>query len=70
VPGLAGAEDPRSPDAREPMVTTPAPLTGSEPAGFQWADAGIGAAGGIGIALAVAGIGVLTVQQRRRGEAH
>ena len=63
----------RSPDARDaaqpnpprPVSRTASPATGVAN-GFGWADAGIGAAGMLGIVLAVGGIALLTTHQRRR----
>ena len=51
---LAGTVDP-SPDV----------ITVSSPAGFDWGDAAIGAAGGLGLALAAIG-GTMAVTGRRR----
>ncbi len=66
-------QDMRSPDARDaaqpnpprPVSRTASPATGVAN-GFGWADAGIGAAGMLGIVLAVGGIALLTTHQRRR----
>lgn len=51
---LAGTVDPRH-----------AVITVSNPSGFDWSDAAIGAAGGLGLALAAVG-GTLVVAGRRR----
>jgi hypothetical protein len=63
-------QDWRSPDARDVaagrfVTVAPAPLAKTSPAGFDWGDAGVGAAGALGIALLLAGAGVLVI--RRRG---
>jgi hypothetical protein len=55
---LAPAAPP--PAARAQIVRAQAPQTG-----FDWGDAGIGAAGGIGIAMLAAGGGLLAVRMRR-----
>ena len=96
VPGVAGAQDLRSPDARDsgrqlatagrdlrspdardvasrPVTTYTAGRiqTPGQPAaqvtdgGFSWGDAGIGAAGTLGLIALLAGTG-LVISQRRR----
>jgi len=69
------AADPelRSPAARggtqpSAAVEAPDPIQPVDDAsgGFGWGDAGIGAAGTLGIVLALAGIGLLTTHVRRR----
>jgi hypothetical protein len=62
------ATDLRSPDTRDAAaaghsVTTTSAVVGD--GGFDWTDAGIGAAGGFGVALLLAGLVVLA--QRGRG---
>ena len=58
------------PDKSMIRVTTPAstPQTvvriQTPPNGFDWGDAGIGAASGFGLALAVAGLGLLGLRRR------
>jgi hypothetical protein len=48
-------------------ATLPQPAVRAQPpnSGFDWGDAGIGAAGGIGIAMLAAGGGLLAVRMRR-----
>jgi hypothetical protein len=50
----------RDPDRRSPRHVDDA----SD--GFGWGDAGIGAAGTLGVVLALTGIGLLTTHMRRR----
>lgn len=57
----------------EPVSTTPSPepavlvVRESTPGGFDWGDAGIGAAGGLGLSmLAVGGVVVITGRRRDR----
>ena len=65
-------QDLRSADARDaavrptPVPAAPSPVRFDEPGGFQWGDAGIGAAGMLGLVLALGGIGVITMHHRRR----
>ena len=68
-------QDLRSPDTRDATrpiapAQAPAPVQPSDraPDGFGWADASIGAAGMLGIVLALAGIALLTAHQRRRDQ--
>jgi hypothetical protein len=64
-----------SPDAADaardlPPVQIPAPVvtvTGSPSGGFDWGDAGIGAAGAIGLFSIAAGSALLVTGRRRRG---
>jgi len=66
APSIAKATRPQSPAAVDDYFRTPAlvPAGGS---GFDWGDAGIGAASGFGLALALAGLG-LVVLRHRMGE--
>jgi hypothetical protein len=74
----ATATDLRSPDAREVatnpvatytpgrvVVSTPKPVVQITDSGFSWGDAGIGAAGTLGLIALVAG-GSLVLSHRRR----
>jgi hypothetical protein len=71
-PGLAWWNPPRQdlrmPDTKDVAAGRTAPVVEfvrvSDASGFDWADAGLGAAAAFGIALIGAG-GVLTVQRRR-----
>lgn len=72
APTQAAGRDLRSPDARDATRSTaptqaPAPVqpVDRSPDGFGWGDAGIGAAGALGIVLALVGIALLTHQRRR-----
>lgn len=71
----AAGQDMRSPDARDttrPIAPSRAPdpvVVDTKPEGFGWGDAGIGAAGTLGILFALAGIGLLATHQRRRDAA-
>ena len=57
--------DDRAQHGREP-VPQPATITAStEPGGFDWADAGIGGAGALGLALVAIGSYALVVRRRR-----
>jgi hypothetical protein len=64
--------DLRSPDARDVpsqrTIVTPAPATQPAGDGLEWADAGIGAAGMLGLILAGAG-GAVLVRRHHRGAA-
>lgn len=72
----AAGRDFRSPDARDAAARSIAPVQASDPVvtidrardGFGWGDAGIGAAGMLGILLALAGIALLATYQRRRDQ--
>lgn len=73
-PGIAqstaGPQDLRSPDARDAQrdirpVPSPA-ATVDEPGGFSWGDAGIGAAGMLGLAAIAFGGFLVAGQYRRR----
>ena len=55
--GAATTTAPRPPAVRVISVTTH---------GFDWADAGIGAAGGVGVSMLVVGGGLLIAQRRER----
>ena len=75
-PIVQNGQDLRSPDARDAArlvapTEAPVPAVPLDPApdGFGWGDAGIGAAGTLGIVLALAGIAGLTGHQRRRVDA-
>ena len=66
-------QDLRSPDARDAAVgrgMDRAPIVEfvevAQPSGFDWSDAGLGAAAGIGLLLVGAGGAVATVRLRRR----
>jgi hypothetical protein len=66
-------QDFRSPDARDSsegrgMDTAPIVefVEVAEPSGFDWSDAGLGAAGGIGLMLVGTGGAIATVRLRRR----
>jgi hypothetical protein len=73
-PRQAPGVDLRSPDVQD--ATTRAPAVAAVPAGvtpaaaastssgFEWGDAGIGAAGMLGIVLLAAGLGMLAVRHR------
>jgi hypothetical protein len=61
----AAGHDPQSP-AAPAAAPDPFQSVGDGPDGFGWGDAGIGAAGTLGIVLALAGIAVLTGPSRRR----
>jgi hypothetical protein len=67
VPGAASAK-PIGPDpAPFTMPTTPIVRITAPASGFDWGDAGIGAAGGL--AITMLGVGAaLTVSQRRNGQ--
>jgi hypothetical protein len=68
--------DLRTPDARDAAdrITSrplaPPPVRIEQPSsanGFSWGDAGIGAAGMLGVVGVVTGVGLLTVRRRRDG---
>lgn len=69
----ASQVDLRSPDARDAARTTaPAPVAVIERPvadGFQWGDAGIGAAGTLALVLLVSCLGMVAGQRRRTGRA-
>jgi hypothetical protein len=60
--------DPPGPGPNPPAAVSPAPAVQvvrvSAPGGFDWGDAGIGAAGGVALSMLGLG-GALTVSQRR-----
>jgi len=67
------AQDLRNADRRSPLTTDPAPVEASVVTaitvpgdGFDWVDAGIGAAGGLAILLILAGM-MMAVTHRRHG---
>lgn len=69
APAVVAQQDLRSPDARdatrpvqEPAVRTSSPSPSDD---FGWGDAGIGAAGILGLLLAIGGTGVLVSHRRR-----
>jgi hypothetical protein len=57
--------DDRARHGREPVSEPATIVSSTEGGGFDWADAGIGAAGAIGFCLAGAGSYVLVVRRRR-----
>jgi hypothetical protein len=57
-PGTAGATPPSTPAAQIIRVTAPS--------GFDWGDAGIGAAGGFGLSMLALGGGLGIAQRRGR----
>jgi hypothetical protein len=57
--------DDRARHGREPVSEPATIVSSTELGGFDWADAGIGAAGAIGLCLAGAGSYVLVVRRRR-----
>jgi hypothetical protein len=66
----APAIDRVSPDARDNGRREPAPVVVSQPPvvatdGFDWTDAGIGAAGGLAILTLAGGMGLVATQRRR-----
>ena len=66
---VVAAVDLRSPDTRDAALAASAPvLTGAVvgTGGFDWTDAGIGAAGGFGVALILASALLLTRGSRRK----
>jgi hypothetical protein len=75
TPRPAPRIDLRSPDARDAATRAPAtaPIAvvpaAAQPSpdddGFGWGDAGIGAAGMLGVIGIVTGVGVLTIRRRR-----
>jgi hypothetical protein len=72
-PAPASAQDLRNADRRSPASVDPAPAEASVVTaievpsdGFDWADAGIGAAGGIAILVILAGM-AMAVTHRRHG---
>jgi hypothetical protein len=70
---VARTVDLRSPDARDAgrtVVSTPEPVQiVTQPArdGFEWSDAGIGAAGMLALVLLATSLGVAVTQRRRPG---
>ena len=72
-PAPASAQDLRNADRRSPVTVNPAPADASVVTaievpgdGFDWADAGIGAAGGIAILAILAGM-AMGIAHRRHG---
>ncbi|HKH15639.1 MAG TPA: hypothetical protein VKA47_13395 [Solirubrobacterales bacterium] len=73
APASASAQDLRNADRRSPVTVDPAPAEASVITaievpgdGFDWADAGIGAAGGMAILAILAGM-AMAVTHRRQG---
>lgn len=68
-PGAFGAFDGMRPDDRAWRGVGTAPVVEAAPAsrvdGFDWADAGIGAAGAVGIALLLMGLSALVLRRQR-----
>jgi hypothetical protein len=50
-----------------PQTTTARPVQIVRPGGFDWADAGIGAAGAMGLALVAAGVALALAARRFAG---
>jgi hypothetical protein len=72
-PAPAPAQDLRNADRRSPVAFEPAPAEASVVTaievpgdGFDWADAGIGAAGGIAILAILAGMAMAVTHRRHR----
>ena len=72
-PAPASAQDLRNADRRSPVAFEPAPAEASVVTaievpgdGFDWADAGIGAAGGIAILAILAGMAMAVTHRRHR----
>lgn len=72
-PVPVSAQDLRNADRRSPLTVDPAPAAASVVTpievpvdGFDWADAGIGAAGGIAILAILAGVAMAVIHRRQR----
>ena len=72
VESVIARQDLRSPDARDaardirPVSVPVTPVVGDGSDGFEWGDAGIGAAGMLGLVALLGGVVLLGVQRRRR----
>jgi hypothetical protein len=63
--GPAAAQARPQPTAGPPAGDTPQVIVSSAPRGFDWGDAGIGAAAGLGLSMAAVGGGLFVVGRRR-----